>query len=129
MTTITLFAGSLLVSIYLVIAKAVEIKYGKKCVSLKLLSLLDPHSQNLISGLKFRMLQIVQSVQYIILVQIRAVFINLLEKVEDKIMEEYRAKHSVLAMGRKNIVNKGSVSFYLKKITENRREEMRGKIE
>jgi len=128
MTTIVIFISSLLTASILVIIKAVELKYGKKNIILRLLSRLDLKSEQFVAELKFKALQLIQSVRYIILVQSKAVCKSLLYKIEEKIMDEYKAKQSAIIMGRKNITNKGAVSFYLKKITEERYNAHRGKI-
>jgi hypothetical protein len=128
MATIIVFASSLFLTVALVIIKAIEIKYNKSNLALELISKLDSKSDKLISDIRFMVLQVIQSVRYIALVQTKAVCKNLLEKVEQKIMEEYRMGHDVF-MGRKEIANKGSVSFYLKKITEHKGNEGGGKIE
>jgi hypothetical protein len=128
MATIVIFASSLFTASALITVKAVEIKYGKRNFILELLSKLDAKSDKLISDVKFKALQIIQSVRYIVLVQIKAVCKNLLDKVEEKIMNEYKARHTMI-MGQKNITNRGSVSFYLKKITEDKSNGQKGKIE
>jgi len=130
MTTIIVFASSFFTASALVAIKAIEIKYGKKNLVLELLSLLDTKSDKFIYDVKFKALQIIQSVRYVILVQTKTVCNNLLDKVEEKTMNEYKTRHNMIMMGQKNIVtNKGSVSFYLKKITEEKYNGQKGKIE
>jgi hypothetical protein len=63
-----------------------------------------------------------------VLVQARKVCKDLLDNIEDKIMNEYRMGQSAI-MGQKNIINKGAVSFYLKKIAEHKVNGVGGKIE
>jgi hypothetical protein len=53
---------------------------------------------------------------------------EIFNKIHLAILAEYRKRQEVI-MGRKNIANKGSVSFYLKKITEDKKEGEKGKIE
>jgi len=128
MATIVIFTSSFFVASAFISIKAVELKYKKRNVILMLLSRLDMKSKELVSNLRFRILQLVQSVRYIALVQTKIICKNLLSKVEEKIMEEYRTRHNII-MGRREIINNGSASFYLKKITENKTGNQRGKIE
>ncbi|MFH0804469.1 MAG: hypothetical protein V1896_02620 [Candidatus Zambryskibacteria bacterium] len=128
MTTIVVFASSLFATIALVSFKAVELKCGKKNFAMSCICRLDDKSDKFVSGLKFKALQLIQSTRYIMLVQIKAVCKNLLHKVEERIAHEYKMKHTMI-MGQKDIINKGSVSFYLKKITEGKSGGERGKIE
>jgi hypothetical protein len=128
MTTIVVFVSSLFVALAFLGLKAVEIKYGKKNILLDLLSRFDLRTDKLISDLKFRSLQLIQSARYIVLVQTKAVCKKLLETVEEKIMDEYRARYTMI-MGQKEIAGNGSASFYLKKISEDKSSGRKGKIE
>ncbi|MEK7635075.1 MAG: hypothetical protein AAB446_01425 [Patescibacteria group bacterium] len=127
-TTIVVFASSLFLLAVFVAIKAVEVKYEKRNLLLCLLGKCDTKSEKLVSDFKFKTLQIIQSVRYIVLVQVKEVCKTLLENVEEKIVNEYRARHMMI-MGHKEIANKGSVSFYLKKINEGKTLSGRGKIE
>ncbi len=129
MATIVVFALSLLVASALLVLKAVELRRGRKNMVLEFMGRLDAKSEILVSSLKFRGLQLIQSLRYIALVQTKTICKNLLDKVEEKIMNEYRARQSAIMMGRKNISGNGSASFYLKKITENKDSGEKGKIE
>ena len=122
------FGSSLFVTIAIITIKAIELKREKENILLRLVRKFDSQADKLISFLKFKTLQIIQSIRYIILVQIKAICKNLLERVEKRIIDEYKTKQNTL-MGHKNITNKGSVSFYLKKITEERSNGKKGKIE
>jgi hypothetical protein len=128
MTTIVVFASSLFIMSAFLTIKAVEIKYEKRNLLLCFLGKCDTTSEKFISDLKFKVLQIIQSTRYIALVQTKEVCKSLLEKVEAKIVSEYRARHMMI-MGQKEIANKGSVSFYLKKINEGKTLNGKGKIE
>jgi hypothetical protein len=128
MATIVIFASSLLIASTLLITKAIELKYGRKNFFLEIINKLDSRSNKFIFDLRFRSLQFIQIIRYILLVQTKIVMKNLLDKVEERIMNEYKLKQSVI-MGRRNIVDRGSVSFYLKKITEDKGHSGRGKIE
>ena len=128
MATIIVFASSLLVMLALIFFKAIELKCGKRNFVLSFICRLDSKLDKFISYLKFKALQLIQSVRYIALVQAKIVCKNLLEKVEEKIMNEYKIRQSAI-MGHKNILDKGSASFYLKKITEGKSNGQKGKIE
>jgi len=95
---------------------------------LRLFRKFDSKADEVIAVLKFKGLQLVQSIRYIALVQTKIVCKNLLNKVEQKIADEYKVRQSTL-MGHKDITSKGSVSFYLKKITEEKSNGKKGKIE
>ena len=128
MATIIVFASSLFLTIILLLAKAIELKSGKRNFVLNLLGRLDNSSAKLVFALKFRCLQIIQSVRYIMLVQSREFISDLLRRAEEKMAREYRIRQSAI-MGQKQIANNGSVSFYLKKITEHKGNGTKGKIE
>ena len=128
MTTVVVFSSSLFIATAMVIIKAIELRRGKINFLLALFRKFDSHSDKFVAKMKFIALQLVQSARYIILIQIKETCKSLLEKVEKKIAEEYKIKQSTL-LGQKKITNKGSVSFYLKKITEQKSSSGKGKIE
>jgi len=128
MTTIIVFFSSLFLAAALISFKAVELRCGKRNATLSLICRLDSGIEIFICGLKFRWLQLLQSLRYLVFIRMKTACKNLLEKAEEKIINEYKAKQSSI-MGHKDILNKGSVSFYLKKITEDRSIGERGKIE
>jgi hypothetical protein len=128
MTTIVVFTLSLFTMSAFIAIKAVEIKYEKRNLLFCLLGKCDIKSEKLVSDMKFKVLQLIQTVRYLVLVKTKEVCKNLLEKVEEKIMNEYRTRHMMI-MGHKDIVSKGSVSFYLKKINEGKNLSGKGKIE
>lgn len=128
MATIVIFVSSLFIASALIFFKAIELKYGKKNFILNLICRLDAKAEVLVSSLKFRWIQLVQSIRYIALVKTKIICKNLLDRVEARIVDEYRARQSVI-MGRRNIMNRGSASFYLRKITENKGIGEKGRIE
>ena len=128
MATIVVFASSLFIASAFVSVKAVELKYGRKNIILRLIGKFDSKCDNCVSGFKFKGLQLVQSVRYIVLVQIKEICKDLFKKAEEKIISEYKKRRDVV-MGKKDIADKGSVSFYLKKITEDKSNGEKGKIE
>jgi hypothetical protein len=129
MATIIVFASSLSVASVLVGVKAFELRRGRKNAALGLLCRLDSKFDRLMADIKFRMLQLVQSVRYILFVQSKIFFKNLLHQVMEKIIQEFRAKQNTIMMGHKEISSNGSASFYLKKITEDKSNGEKGKIE
>jgi hypothetical protein len=129
MAATIVFASSLLVVSALIITKAIELKREKKNMVLGVLGRLDSKSDKLISAIKFKSLQLVQSIRYIVLVRSKEIFNESFHGVKEKIKEELRTKHNIIIMGRKEIAHKGSVSFYLKKIAEDKSNGEKGKIE
>lgn len=128
MTTIVVFSSSLAVALMLLLTKALELKYGSKNILLKFISRADDRLETLVSGIRFRSLQLIQSVRYIIFVHAKDIFKDYIKKAEEKAIGEFRKRQDVI-MGKKEIVNGGSVSFYLKKITEEKGNGTKGKIE
>jgi hypothetical protein len=127
MATIVIFASSLALALILVLFRTFEIKYGKNNFVLGGLRRIDTKSEKLISILKFKWLQISQSLRYIVSVQMKEYFKNLFKKLEEKVIEQYKIKQSTI-MGQKQIPSNGSASFYLKKISEDKENTKKGKI-
>jgi hypothetical protein len=129
MATIIAFVLSLLVASTLILIKAIELRSERKNFILRLVGKLDTKSEKFVSALKFRSLQLIQSIKYIFLVQFRTVCRHLFSWAHEKIMQEYKSRQNFIMMGRKDVPGKGSVSFYLKKITEHKDGSEKGKIE
>jgi hypothetical protein len=117
MTTIIVFVSSLLVSAMLVLIKAIELKFGKKNFLLELVCKLDYKAVNLINTVKFRNLQLIQTIRYIILIQSKEWFRTIWHRLQERMALEYQLRQEIM-MGKRNISSRGSVSFYLKKIGE-----------
>ncbi len=117
MTTIIIFVSSLLVSTVLVLVKAIELKFGKKNFLLELVCKLDHKAVNLINTVKFRNLQLIQTIRYIILIQSKEWFRAIWHRLQERMALEYQLRQEIM-MGKRNISSRGSVSFYLKKIGE-----------
>lgn len=128
MITTIIFALSLLVSLALISFKALELKRNKKNIALRLISRFDSISARLVSAFKFKALQLIQSVRYIVIIQSKIVFRAFLHKATERALNEYHTRYDII-LGHKEISNKGSVSFYLKKIAENKDSGEKGKIE
>lgn len=127
MTTIAVFASSLFITILLLTLKAIELRFSKKNFILRVLSKLDPRAEDTIASVKFRALQVVQSLRYIVLVEFRLAFQNWVFEMRERAVREYKVRESVI-MGQKNITSRGSVSFFLKKIDEGKKSGQRGEI-
>lgn len=128
MTTVIIFASSLFVATILVIIKYMELRSGSKNIALKFISRLDAKSNQLVSFIEFKNLQLIQSIRYIVLVQLKKAAIDLFCKIQEKILNEYKVRQSIM-MGRKEILGNGAASFYLKKITEHKGNVEKGSIE
>ena len=129
MATLIVFASSLLMASVLVLIKYMELRNGTKNIILKFISQLDSKCNMLVHNLKFRILQLIQSIRYIVLVQSKVISRDLFLKVEGKIIKKYKAQRDAIIMGHKQIAGNGSASFYLKKITEHKGNGEKGKIE
>lgn len=127
MATIIVFASSLLIAVLLLALKVIELKYGKKNIFLNLINKLEARAVKTLTWVNFTGLQIIQSLRYIVLVKIKNATKDLFKKVEDRLFQEFKKRQDIV-MGRKEILSKGSASFYLKKITETKGVE-KGKIE
>lgn len=88
---------------------------------------LDPKSEKLISILKFRVKQVVQTTKYIIFVLIPQRSEASLKKGKDVAMREYNKQKEVV-MGKKDL-RSGGASFFLKKMKEEMKTVKSGKIE
>lgn len=128
MTTIVVFGSSLAVALILILTKALELKYGSKNILLRLIGKADNRLELIVSKIRFRSLQLIQSIRYIIFVHGSEMFKDYIKKAEERAINEFRKRQDVI-MGKKEIVNGGSVSFYLKKITEEKGHSEKGKIE
>lgn len=127
MTPIIIFGLSFLITLTILAAKAFESNSQNPSFLLKLFKKLDPHAEKFIEGFKFRVLQVIQTARYIALVHAPEVLRELSHEIKESAMREYRVSQDII-MGRKNIVNKGAVSFYLKRIKEEKGT-MRGQIQ
>lgn len=128
MATIIVFASSLTASLALISFKAFEIKKGNKHFILEFINRLDSRLDRLVAFLKFKGLQLIQTIRYIVLIKMRDLAQNLFHKAQERLASEIKLRQEIM-MGKKEIMSKGSVSFYLKKITENKGVGVKGKIE
>ena len=128
MTTIVVFGSSLAVALILILTKTLELKYGSKNILLRFIGKADDRLELIVSKIRFRSLQLIQSIRYIIFVHGSEMFKDYIKKAEQKAVSEFKKRQDVI-MGKKKIINGGSVSFYLKKITEEKGHVAKGKIE
>ena len=128
MTTVVIFGSSLFVAILLVLLQAWELRRAKKNIILSLLAKLDPLSEKLIEVLKFRLLQAIQTLRFVVLVWSKEFASNLSSKAIDRLIKEFETRKGTV-MGKKEIRNNGAVSFYLRKIQEDKSNGEKGKIE
>lgn len=128
MITISIFSSSLFFAVVLVILKAFDIRSGKQNFIARIISRLDNKSTELIKNIKFRSFQFIQTLRYIFLVKtknaIEVFFSDLFARVRDEYLEREK-----VFMGRKDISNKGAVSFFLKRIKDEKAFSNKGKIE
>lgn len=127
MIAIIIFGLSTLFVLSIVISKLIEQKTNRTILLLKVLRKFDPNAESFITKFRYRTLQLIQTVRYILIVHIPQIIREIGSEIHQGAMREYRISQSII-MGRKNITNKGAVSFYLKKIKEER-ESGRGEIQ
>jgi hypothetical protein len=127
MATIIVFASSLSIASILLILKAIELRFSRKNILLRFISRFDAKVLSILEVLRFRFFQLIQTVRYVLMVKSLEVFRDLFFRVEHRVMNEYRLRQENM-MGRRDIINKGSVSFYLKKIAEDKGVGEKGQI-
>lgn len=128
MTTIIIFALALFFAISIIFFKALDLKKGKSNFVYTIIGKFDRSSAVFVEKIKFSILQFIQSIRYIILVKIRNKITDFVSQEIRRILNEYENKQKIF-MGRKNIANNGSVSFYLKKIKDQKAYDGKGKID
>lgn len=128
MTAITIFASSLFTAIALIAVKAIELKFGKVNIILRLIGKLDSLADRAVQSIRFRAYQLVQTVRYLFQVKIKEVANDMSFRAKEWLITQYKLRESRI-MGQKEILNKGAVSFYLKKIADDQGSGNKGKIE
>lgn len=118
MTIVLVFLGSLFCASALVMLKDLEVRRKKKNFALGILGRLDEKSLALASSIKYRSLQFIQSIRYIILVEAKNFLFAWAKDSWQRIYSEYLKARERALSGQKEINSRGSVSFYLKKITD-----------
>lgn len=128
MTTVVIFGSSLFLATVLVLLQAWELRRSKKNIILRIIAKLDPHAERLLETLRFRILQAIQTVRFIILVWAKEFVQSLSSRAQERLLKEFESRKEVV-MGKKDIKSNGSVSFYLRKIKEEKSNGEKGKIE
>ncbi len=128
MTTVVIFGSSLFAASLLILLQSWDLRKSKKNIILSLLGKLDPIAERMLETLRFRLLQAIQTVRFIILVWSKEFVGNISRKAQDRILREFESRKETM-MGKKDIKNNGSVSFYLRKIKEDKSNGEKGKIE
>lgn len=127
MIAITIFGLSVLLALSIILSKLFEQRSQRANFILRLCRKFDPRAESFTNKFRFRILQLVQTVRYLFIVHLPQIMREVISEVQQGAMREYRVSQSII-MGRKNIVNKGAVSFYLKRIKEEKGSE-RGEIQ
>lgn len=127
MTTIAVFGSSSILALFIVALKWLSVRRNKEGFLLTLLGRFNPFTERLIVDIKFRLLQIIQTIRYIFTIHIPVFIDKIVEKARQSAIKELEARRGML-LGRKDIANKGSVSFFLKKIDENKQNTEKGEI-
>jgi len=127
MAVVIVFGSSFILALCIFTLKYFELRRGKSNFLLRFVSRFDSRAEELVAASKFRILQLIQSARYVVLVHIPAVIDRAIEKTKESILQELDARRNMLR-GQKDISNKGAVSFFLKKIDENKRNGERGEI-
>jgi hypothetical protein len=128
MITISIFSSSLFFAVTLIILKAFDLRSGKQNVLVRIMSKMDNNSTVLIKNIKFRTFQFIQTLRYIFLVKTKNAIKTFFSGLFARVRDEYLEREKVF-MGRKDISSKGAVSFFLKRIKDEKAFSSRGKIE
>lgn len=128
MTLIIIFLVSTSLIILLLTLKGIDERRIEPNFVSRYLSRFDVKSEIFINYLKFKTLQIIQTLRYIFIVKVSKYFAEQNYKLKTWIIDELDKKQKIF-MGRKEISKKGAVSFYIKKIEDNRTVSGKGKIE
>jgi|SRR3989344_3550159 len=128
MTLIVIFAASFILASFVLVLKAIELRSGKSSIFLSPIRRFDPLAISIFDKAKFRLLQTIQTVRYLLLVKLKETSLQLFESKKNDILRNYKARQDSF-MGKKDIKNKGASSFYLKKIEEDKESGGKGRIE
>jgi len=123
-----IFAFSALLLIILFFAKSRSILSGNQNFILRAISILDIPASNFFEFLGFRWKQIYQTVRYIFVILIPQRSEEAFKQMKGKAVENYKKQKDTL-MGKKELINSSSASFFLKKMKEEKKNSKNGKIE
>lgn len=127
MVTIVIFGVSIFFAFTILLLKMLYLHRGRDGFVLRFLGRCDPWTERLTSATKFRTLQIIQSVRYLFLLRLPEIVSQTAKKYKGRLVLKLENKRNLL-MGRKEITNKGAVSFFLKKMDEAKKNGHKGEI-
>lgn len=117
MTTTVVFGVSLFIAVLIVMLKHLELRSSKRHFLLSPLSKFDNQVQKLMRAAENLMLTLLKSLQHLIMISLKNAINKSWLHTKNRILHEYRIREEII-LGRKHIPNRGSVSFYLRKIDE-----------
>ncbi|HEY4516218.1 MAG TPA: hypothetical protein VJH67_03475 [Candidatus Paceibacterota bacterium] len=119
MLVIYFFIPAFLVLVILFLSKHREINAGTKTFVGNFLSRFDVSSARIMSLIKYRMYQVVQTVRYLLFVHLPEKSKVKINKTKEAVEERYR-KQKDAVMGKKELKQNGSSSFFLHKMSEHK---------
>lgn len=132
MIAVIIFAVSFLLLSILFLSKHREAITGEKNSLGKALTPLDNKASKVLYAIHYRFYQLVQTIKFVFLVKIPEKGRVKIHKTKDSVVKEYKKQKDVI-MGKKELNQNGSASFFLRKIdeTKNKKENdsERGRIE
>lgn len=128
MVTITVFGLALFLLILLVLIKSFELKKGGENSILKQVGRLDQSTSRIFERVSYLYKQVTQSIRYIVLVRLLNILKDNARRGLEYSKKEYEARRGAI-MGKRYLSHRGSASFYLKKIAEERENTGKGKIQ
>lgn len=127
MATIVIFWFFLLLVLLLLLLKYFEIKKGKNIKLLQFLSHFDFFFEKCKVFVDYKLLQVKQTIKYIFVVYIPDIIGRKTQKYKENINIKINNNKEML-MGKRELENKGSSSFFLRKIDENKKNAKKGEI-
>ena len=134
MISIYFFVPSFLVLSALFLSKHRELRTHNQTLLGRLLSRFDVKSEAVLSAVHYRLYQIVQTIRYVLVVHLPEKGRVKIIQTKDAVEQSYR-KQKDAVMGKKELKQNGSSSFFLRKMSEhkdvgsNRENTERGRIE
>ncbi len=128
MTNIVFFFVSLFIVFVLFVLKLVSVSKNRDIFPLNIFRITDPKAEKLIDYLKYKIYQIVQTLRFLVIVKMPEVLKHEKNKMQEKIAEKIDKQRDVI-LGKINIKDNGSSSFYLKEISEQAKNEEKGRID
>lgn len=129
MVTVIIFTLSFLGLAALFVSKDREVKTGEKTLVGKILAKFDQKSESFSAALHHRSFELYRTVKYILLVHLPEKGRVKIENTKESVLNSYNKQKDVI-MGKKELSNNGSSSFFLRKVSENKNGNgAKGKIE